>query len=71
MNVHFFKNTRLALAGAITLLVACGVSGCGVTANPALTQRAQASASSETTAVTPIQPGSREWDDANWGDTGL
>jgi hypothetical protein len=71
MKTHYFKNIRLALsAGAITLLVAAGISGCGVNADPGLTPPPQSSASSETTTVTP-QPGSREWNDANYGDSGL
>jgi len=72
MSTHVLKDFRLALSvGAITLLIAGGISGCGVTVDPALTPPPQASASGETTTVTPLQPGSREWNDANWGDTGL
>ena len=71
MDTHRFKSIRLALsAGAITLLVAAGISGCGVNADPGLTPPAQTSASSNTTIATP-QPGSREWNEANYGDSGL
>ena len=71
MKAHFFKNLKLALStGAIMLLIAAGVSGCGVNADPGLTPPPQSSVSGETTPVTP-QPGSREWNDANYGDSGL
>jgi hypothetical protein len=71
MDTHSFKSIRLALsAGAITLLVAAGISGCGVNADPGVTSPVQSSASSKTTIVTP-QPGSREWNEANYGDSGL
>jgi hypothetical protein len=71
MKRHFFKTIRIALsAGAITLLIAAGISGCGVNAHPGLTPPAQPSASSKVTIVTP-QPGSRQWNEANYGDSGL
>jgi len=59
------------LAGAITLTIMSGISGCSIYANPGLTPQSQPSASSEKTRMTPPQGGSREWNDANWGDTGL
>jgi hypothetical protein len=71
MRTHFFNNIRIALsAGAITLLTAAAISGCGVNADPGLTPLPQFAPSGVTTIVTP-QPGSREWNDANYGDTGL
>ena len=66
------KSIGLALsAGAITLVLLSGISGCSIRADPGLTPQSQSSASSETTTVTPTQASSREWNDANWGDTGL
>ena len=71
MNTQYFRNIRLAVsAGALTILVAAGISGCGVSVDPGLTQPPQASSSNDPTAMT-IQPGSREWNDANYGDSGL
>jgi hypothetical protein len=71
MKTHYSRNTRLAVwAGALTILVAGGISGCGVSVDPGLTRPPQASTYSDLTIVTP-QPGSREWNDANYGDSGL
>jgi len=71
MKTQYSKTIRLAVAtGALTILVAAGISGCGVSVDPGLTRPPQASASSDPTIVTP-QPGAREWDDANYGDSGL
>lgn len=72
MKTHFSKSIRLLLsAAAITLLISVGISGCSVNAGPSFPPPSQLSASSEATTVTVLQPGSREWTDANWGDTGL
>jgi len=69
---NVLKSIGLALsAGAITLVILSGVSGCSIDADPGLTQQSHSSASSEKPTVTPPQAGSREWNDANWGDTGL
>ena len=66
------KRIGLALsAGAITLAILFGISGCSIHADPGLTPQSQSSASSEKPTVTPPQAGAREWNDANWGDTGL
>ena len=54
------KSIRLALsAGAITLAILSGISGCSIHADPGLTQQSQSFASTEKTAVTPPQAGSR------------
>jgi len=72
MKAHTSKNIRSTLwAGVLTLLIASGISGCGVYADPGLRPGAQPAASNGTATVMPLQPGSREWNDANWGDTGL
>ena len=72
MKRNVVKNIGLALsAGTITLVILSGISGCSIHADPGLTQQSQSSASSEKPTVTPRQAGSREWNDANWGDTGL
>ena len=72
MKTHSSKSTRLLLsAGAITLLISAGIAGCSTNADPSLPLLSQFSSSSEGTTVTPLQPGSREWNDANWADTGL
>jgi hypothetical protein len=66
------KSIGLALsAGAITLVLLSGISGCSIHADRGLTPQSQSSASSEKTTVNPPQAGSQEWNDANWGDTGL
>jgi hypothetical protein len=71
MKTQYSRKMSLAVsAGALTLLVAAAISGCGVSVNSGLTRPPQASASSDPTIVTP-QPGSREWNDANYGDSGL
>ncbi len=71
MKKNVLKSVGLALSvGAITLVILSGISGCSIHADPGLTQQSQSSASSEKTTVTP-QAGSREWNDANWGYTGL
>jgi hypothetical protein len=71
MKTQYSRNIRLAAAaGALTILVVAGISGCGVSVDPGLTRPLQSSASSDPTTTT-IQPGSREWNDMNWGDSGL
>jgi hypothetical protein len=71
MKTQYSRKIRLAAsAGALTILVAAGISGCGVSMGAGLTRPPQASAPSDPTIVTP-QPGSREWNDANYGDSGL
>jgi hypothetical protein len=65
------KRTSFAWsAAAFALLIVAGISGCGIDADPPLTSPSQASASGARTLVTP-PAGSKEWNDANWGDTGL
>jgi len=71
MKTNLLKNIKLALSvGAIMLLIATGVSGCSVSADPEPIPPSQSSAFGKTVIVTP-QPGSKEWNDANYGDSGL
>jgi hypothetical protein len=70
MKADFLKNIKPALSVGAMLLIAAGVSGCSVSAAPDLTPPPQSSAFGKTVIVTP-QPGSKEWNDANYGDSGL
>jgi hypothetical protein len=70
MKIQFSKKIGRALwAGTAALLIAAGIIGCGVNADAGRTAP-QSFASNKTPTVTP-QPGSREWNDANFGDSGL
>ena len=70
MRTHLSKSVKRALSVGAIALVSTGILGCGgINADPALPALARSSVSNETT--TPLQPGSREWNDSNWGDTGL
>jgi hypothetical protein len=70
MKSYLSKGVKHALSVGAIALVSTGILGCSfMKADSGLTPPARISASSETT--TPLQPGSREWNDANWGDTGL
>jgi hypothetical protein len=54
MKKNVLQSIGLALpAGAITLVILSGISGCSIHADPGLTPQSQSSASSETTTVTP------------------
>jgi hypothetical protein len=71
MKTDSLKNIKPALSvGAIVLFIATGVSGCSISAAPDPTPPPQSSAFGKTVVVTPHQ-GSKEWNDANYGDSGL
>jgi hypothetical protein len=70
MKTHLSNSMKRVLSVTAIALVSTGILGCSsINAEPGVTASIRGSASSEK--ATPLQPGSPEWNYANWGDTGL